>query len=251
MPVLILNETAKYSENGEADQKVIAVSYGRFKYNYLIHKDTNEASGSGSFMEVVGVSRIGKDGRKDYYVLVPFYPDVSLEGKDTENFDFYQWLEEIKDKENQKPVTFSEFGFMDETYAIALDKIPKDLREFYAQAFFSDAYLREVVSKNYRVTGSVTCSEGVPKINASDKSEPGMIIDLEAARYAGKHDAEDLSFFKLDSEASFIEFYRYQDGIVRAILDKEKEESKLESKASPKVEQNDGKPNEIEELGEI
>ena len=215
-PKLILNEDVSYSPDGAADQKVIAISYGKFRYGTM-HQTDGKPTVTSDLLELVGISRIGDDGKKDYYVLVPMDNQAY---KTNGHFDISKYMQEQK---KPKVSNLRKYGYFDEMYEFDVDRIPPELREFYASVFFSDIYLREAISKNYRFTGWIEMSEsGKPQIKADD-TMVGNAYDLEAARFAATHGTQDFTFSSLDAPAAFVEFYRLQNGIVDSILENERQ----------------------------
>ena len=222
-PRLILLERVNYSEDGEADQQVVAVSYGKFSYGTLFQKDGNPTQTS-ELMELVGITRIGEDGQKEYFVLVPFSNSKYLkDGK----FDLTAYEEEEKKTPVFKSVkTMNGFDY----YDLDFDKIPEDQRAFYASTYFSDVYLRSVIESNHRFAGLLIADENGLHIEASD-SYIGNDLDLEAAHYAEEYSAHDYHFLPLKKE-SFFNLKTSQLAIVKDVLDRQKrlgeEDKKLE-----------------------
>lgn len=161
-PEVLLDTFANYSKNGIENQRVIAVSYGKFHYankisdNSLIQPD------------LVGVTRIGRDGVKSYFTIIPL-----------DTISFRDSTEELKEGEKRYNFYFNgkknPFG-----NAVYSRRIPRDLVEFYTQTFLSDEYLNSAIENNYRYTGYVSKTPKGPVIIASDIAR----LDLDAAKYA-------------------------------------------------------------------
>ena len=220
-PRLILLEKVNYSEDGEADQQVVAVSYGKFSYGTMFQKD-GSATQVSDLMELIGVTRIGADGQKEYFVLVPFSNSKYL--KDG-RFDLTSYEEEEKKAPVFKSVkTMNGFDY----YDLDFEKIPEEQRAFYASTYFSDVYLRSVIENNYRFAGLVTSDENGLHIEASD-DYIGNDLDLEAAKYAADYSASGYHFLPLKKE-SFFNLKTSQHAIVKDVIERQKRLEKEDSK---------------------
>lgn len=189
-PHLILNETANYTPEGSADQKVIAVSYGKFVYGLQTNQGDTPKISNG-LVELVCISRIGEDGQKDYFVLVPF------QGK-------------------QKNSSNTNKQYIDSTSVI-----PENLRKFYANIFFSDTYLKSAIKENHRFAGLVHINEDGPTIEAND-SYQGNAENIEAAKFAQNNYSVGYHFPPLATDYSIASIRGMQYRIVRDILEEEK-----------------------------
>ena len=177
-PEVLCDVVTSYSKNGEENQRVVAISYGKFVYGTMFREDSKPTMSS-ELTEVVGVTRLGKDGVHTYFVLMPF-----------DNLDF-KLREEIKEGENLrkiylngKPSTFFDSKTNRRIHLVQRDKIPEDLAEFFANIAFSDEYLNAAIDYNYSYAGTVSARSGVPKIQASYLRHA---TDVDAARYAANY----------------------------------------------------------------
>lgn len=177
-PEVLCDVVTSYSKNGEENQRVVAISYGKFAYGTMFREDSTPTMSS-DLTEVVGVTRLGKDGVHTYFVLMPF-----------DNFDL-KHIDEIKEGEkpkkiylNGKPSPLWDSKTNRRIHLVQRDKIPEDLAEFFANIAFSDEFLSAAIDYNYSYAGTVSAKSGVPKIQASYLRNS---TDVDAARYASEH----------------------------------------------------------------
>ena len=177
-PEVLCDIVTNYSKNGEENQRVVAISYGKFAYGTMFREDSTPTMSS-DLTEVVGVTRLGKDGVHTYFVLMPF-----------DNLDF-KHLEDVKDGEklrkiylNGKSSALWDSKTNRRIHLVQRDKIPEELAEFFANIALSDEFLSAAIDHNYSYTGTVNAKSGVPKIQASYLRNA---TDVDAARYASEH----------------------------------------------------------------
>lgn len=181
-PQVIMDTLANYSEQYQvATQRVIAVSYGKFKYtidnvsNNLIQPD------------FIGITRIGKDGIHTYFGLavldrISFKSADEIEKTDSKyNLNLNGNEAVVTDYDTGKIV----FPVMNQ------GKIPRNLEEFYAKVFFSDEYMKKATDENYRYMGYVTevPTKGktkTPRINGYDIDTQDQRAAKHATGSAGK-----------------------------------------------------------------
>ena len=223
-PRLLCDKLAKYSEKGQENQRVIALSYGKFKYGTMF-KENKKPTITSNLMELVGITRLGKDVNNTYFVLMPF-DDVTLK-KD------YDFNEEDKSKERQLLLGNKRLDLKDtqgnDVHLVAKEKIPKELEDYYAKVAFSDEYLSAVVEDNYRFAGNVIENGKTPRISAS---YTGNAYDIEAAKYASKHPGfiGSRSVDSLDSYCNSPVFLSKHLELVRDIYYKSYKENKRDIK---------------------
>ena len=218
-PQVVMDTTAKYTNDGSADQRVIAISYGKFAYGNIFQKDGRPTYVS-DFMELVGVSRIGEDGQKNYFILVPF---MNKEFEKDGTFDYQKYM---KAQKNPDILPTINYGYNGEAYALNLERIPEEVRAFYANVYFSDVYLKNVIENNYRYAGMVTVNNHMPQIEASDKTFDNS-TDMEAARFAMNHFSQNYHFIPLKDDASFASLYSSQNRIIKEIMERTKQKDDM------------------------
>ena len=195
-PELLCDLQADYSQDGVENQRVVAFRYGRFKY-------TKTEEGAGGFNidttnmmpELVGISRIGKDGTKTYFVLMPPIDRIvyrSIKDKTVDPGDKlieFSVTQDVPVKtpsgrtriEKQTVPTNVVDGKTGKRLNIFRNKdIPEELEEFFAKVYFSDEYLSSVIKHNARYLGSVEQTKDGPVIHPTDEHK----FDLAAAHYA-------------------------------------------------------------------
>lgn len=174
-PKILFDTQAIYSEDGSENQRVMAVKYGEFDYNAKFNR-TGENKISSTAMELIGITRSGKDGFKNYFVLVPVN-NLSIK-KDSEISE----QDRIKNIViNGKKRTLIDKNTHEPIYFVKNDSISKAEEEFYAKVAFSDEILNHVIKSNYRYAGSVISEQGKLKLDATSSVTP---TDIEAAKYA-------------------------------------------------------------------
>ena len=250
-PELLCDLQANYSENGIENQRVVAFRYGRFKYG----KTQNEEGGfyidnTDVMPELVGISRIGKDGTKTYFVLMPPIDRIiyrPVNDKTVDQGDRLLKFTVTKDVEVPTPSgkkrvekktvpTDVVDGKTGKKLNIFRNKdIPEELEEFFAKVYFSDEYLSSVIENNARYLGSVEQGENGPVIITSDEEK----LDLAAAHYAahfpgriGKTMVKDFESFCSSTE---LEIKQYN-----LINDREKELKSKSKPAGPKKDEGQG-----------
>lgn len=132
-PELICDTIVKYSENGDEYQRVVMISYGKFHYNDGLFDSSIVQS------ELVGISRIGKDGIYTYSKVIPLdtisfrESDKAQKGEGRVKFSRTGNEDElvIKDSKTQRPL----FGFHSK-------KIPEDYRYSFVADFTADKRLQ-------------------------------------------------------------------------------------------------------------
>lgn len=202
-PKVILDTVAEYSAKGDENQRVVAVNYGKFVYGTMFNRD-GQPTISSEALDLVGVTRLGKDGVKTYFVLAPFAdiefkrdglfdpanerqflvngrPSRIMESSTVDRLDAMR-------KQGIKPTdrryqTAARLGTL---HMVVTDKIPADKADFYAKVAFSDRVLSQAVDGNYRFAGAVrdtVYGSGV-QLDASYTYNP---YDVEALMYAAKY----------------------------------------------------------------
>lgn len=183
-PIVVLDEKTNYSQGGQENQRVIAVSYGKFEYGTMFNGETPTITGN--IAELVGITRIGtrRDDVHNYFVLVPFDTfairdnDILKRGerrKSLREFGLSLDEEEIRDFQTKKRM-----------YLVETSRIPEELKEFFTNVVFSDYYLGIITNQNYRYVGTASQYEdGIPRINASLLPKTP---DLLAMQYASQFD---------------------------------------------------------------
>lgn len=220
-PKVILDDIAKYSQDGKENQRVIAISYGNFCYSTMFNEN-HEPTMSSEELELVGVTRLGKDGNKNYFVLMPFKKS--------------EFKKESELTENDKKISIFANGVKQELidgksgeilHLVQRERIPEDLRQFYAKVIFSDDYLENVISNNYRYAGAVANTDKGPKVDAN---YVGHAVDIEAAKYAQEFSGKvgKRTYYSLKSLLSSTDFLAKHLNYVKAIASGEYE--KVENK---------------------
>ena len=195
-PELLCDLQANYSENGIENQRVVAFRYGRFKYG----KTQNEQGGfnidnTEIMPELVGISRIGKDGTKTYFVLMPPIDRIKYRPVNDKTVDPGDRLLQFTVTQDVEVPTPSG-GTKIQKQAMATNvvdaktgkkvnifrnkEIPEELEEYFAKVYFSDEYLSSAIENNARYLGSVEQGENGPVIIPTDEGK----LDLAAAHYA-------------------------------------------------------------------
>ncbi len=174
-PVVICDTEANYSNDGIENQRVIAISYGTINYSKPRTKQSSEG------LELVGVTRIGADKERTYFVVTGFDRAELKKSEDAENdkkLDLYVDGKNAKIKEKD---TNREYVLVEK------DRIPEELEDYYSKIFFSDVYLDAVEKYYHRYAGIVVQDENsIPKIK-KDTALQTFLSDSEAIRYATKY----------------------------------------------------------------
>lgn len=202
-PLVVLDTFAEYSKGGVENQRVVAVSYGKFGYGTMFNNDGRPTIASEA-LDLVGVTRLGKDGVHTYFILVPFSDikfkraDEIVPGIDDERVlkvngrrttimdsatvDRLENLEKMgigKHSPHYKSVARS--GMLHMVYT---EKIPEEQVDFFSKVAFSDRLLSTAVEDNYRFLGGVHETD---KGFVMDSSYTRNAYDVEAAKYALEH----------------------------------------------------------------
>ena len=198
-PELICDLDAKYSEDGMENQRVIAFRYGKLKYT-----NTQDISGfnidrTSEMPELVGISRIGKDGTKTYFVLMPpldkltFLPYGEKPKNPGDRPYGFSITQDVKVttrsggtrvRHETRPADLIDGKTGKRLSAFRNRGIPENLKEFFAKVYFSDEYLASAIENNGRYIGSAIETENGPQIVPSDTGK----LNLSAAYYAKYHE---------------------------------------------------------------
>lgn len=175
-PKFICDLVAKYSNSGEENQRVVAVSYGRFESDSMFNQ--NNIPLAKDTMQFLGISRLGKDGLKNYFVLASLTNNVLMRALD------------LKEDEDERDISIDEFRTMlqvaDGPNKKYIYRIPQELEDYYATVAFSDECLDKAVKQNNRFAGSVDISRGKPRISAGYREQARNIeAAFHACRYPG------------------------------------------------------------------
>ena len=206
-PKVILDTMAEYSANGDENQRVIAVNYGKFVYGTMFNRE-GQPTISSEALDLVGVTRLGKDGVKTYFVLAPFTevqfksdrlfrPEVDgpnerrilVDGKEAPIVDgltanlLDSYRRSGMRPSNPKYQAGIRTGRL---HMILSDKIPAEKADYYAKVAFSDRVLKRAVEGNYRFAGEVreTMYGSGMSLDASYTHNP---YDVEALMYAYRY----------------------------------------------------------------
>ena len=240
-PELLCDLQAEYSENGIENQRVVAFRYGRFQYT-----KTQDIAGVFSIdntevmPELVGISRIGKDRTKTYFVLMPpidrivyrSVDDKTVEPGDrrinftaTKNVEVPTFFGKTKVERQTVPTNVVDGKTGKRLNVFRNKEIPEELEEFFAKVYFSDEYLSSIIKHNASYLGSVEQGKDGPVIHPTDE----LKLDLAAAHYAahfpgrvGKVMVKDLPSFCSSSELE-IRQYNLINEREKALREKTKE----------------------------
>lgn len=246
-PELICDLDANYSENGMENQRVIAFRYGRFKY-----KNTQDVEGfnidrTAEMPELVGISRIGKDGTKTYFVLMPPLDRLSFRPYGEKPQDPgdkpYSFLitQDVKVttrsggtrvRKETKPAKLVDGKTGRKLSAFRNREIPENLKEFYAKVFFSDEYLSNAIESNGRYIGAVIETENGPQIVPTDTGKANLSAAYYAKYHEGTVDRLRTRTFEDYCTSGELDIKQYN-------LINDHEKSKAKEKA-PKTDKNDG-----------
>lgn len=197
-PELLCDIQANYSENAIENQRVVAFRYGRFKYG----RTQNEQGGfnidnTDVMPELVGITRIGKDGTKTYFVLMPSIDRIKYRSVKDKTLDPGDRLLKFTVTQDAKVPTLSgRKRFQKQTMPTNIvdaktgkkinifrnKEIPEELEEYFVNVYFSDEYLSSVIENNARYLGTVEQGENGPVIIPTDEAK----LDLAAAHYAAR-----------------------------------------------------------------
>lgn len=195
-PELLCDLQADYSEEGLENQRVVAFRYGRFKYGKSQSAEGGFNIDNTDIMpELVGISRIGRDGTKTYFVLMPPIDRIKYRLASDKTVDPGDRLLKFTITQDvEVPTTSGRKKVQRETVPTDVvdgktgkkvnvfrnKEIPEELEEFFAKVYFSDEYLSSVIENNARYLGSVVDGEDGPVIVTADEEK----LDLAAAHYA-------------------------------------------------------------------
>lgn len=218
-PQLLFDAKAEYSENGIENQRVIAVSYGKLKYGTLFNPK-GDATMTSELMEIVGVTRVGKDGAQNYFVAVPL-----------SNADFKK-TSEISNEEQVVPFKVNgekrllfDMKTFDEYNLVRKDKIPESEIPFFAKVAFSDKNLTDAIERNYRFAGTVSKENGRLGL---DTSYTRNAYDLEALHYALDNEGK-INSHRCDNLRKYLQSTRLLTKQIKIIeeIDTQKGKSKI------------------------
>lgn len=197
-PELICDIEAQYSENGIENQRVIAFRHGKLKYRNTAEKDGVYIDNTAGMPELIGITRLGKDGTKTYFVLMqpldkmtfrPIGEKPEDPGEKPYGFTITQDVEVPTrfggtKTERQSSVAQIVDGKTKEKLNAFLNRdIPENLKDFFVKVYFSDEFLSNAIRNNARYIGTVLETDDGPRIRASDVGKS----DLAAAYYAKYH----------------------------------------------------------------
>lgn len=173
-PVLLLDKIAEYAPNANENQRVIAISYGKFYYETMFNNE-GQSTVSADNLELIGVTRIGVDGSKSYFVLAP-----TMQASLKRIFNIDQ-----KDVNITGVVgTIGEDNIEKRLFLVRESGIPADLENFYATVVFSNECLEAAINNNFRYVGEASMLDETPRLTARYK---GNEQDIEAACYASQY----------------------------------------------------------------
>lgn len=177
-PEVILDELAEYSPKGIENQRVVAIDYGNFEYDTFF-RENGEPTISSNNLHLVGVTRIGRDGVKNYFVIMPT-AEKQLKNKSELTEDD----KVLNLKLNNKNAEIKSKDGLDKYVFVKTDKVPKSKAKFYAKYALSDVVLEKAIQENNRFVGYILDTKEGPKINGSYKDFP---TDVEAVKYAASN----------------------------------------------------------------
>lgn len=197
-PELICDMEANYSENGIENQRVIAFRYGRLKYQKTPDVGGFNIDRTSEMPELVGISRIGKEGTKTYFVLMPPLDRLTFRplgekpedpGEKPFGFTVTQNVEVptrsggTRIKRQTTPADLIDGKTGEKLTAFRNRDIPEGLKEFFAKVYFSDEYLSSAIEHNARYIGTVVETDNGAQIRTSDVGKNNLL----AAYYARYH----------------------------------------------------------------
>jgi hypothetical protein len=208
-PILLVDGKTTYSQNGDENQRVIAIGYGGFEYN-----DPN-FNYSSSTLELVGITKKGADGIKNYFILMPL-----------ENLKLKKDYE-VSHQDNIVPV-FGDAKMLDlkskiEWQFVEGNGIPKGLEEFYKNVIMSDEYLKNAEFNNYRFAGYVNLKDNKPELRTCEDWN-GNKKDFEVCKFAALYPGNIISTGetkKVESISKFVsspKFYAKHLQLVEEIV---------------------------------
>lgn len=174
-PEVIMDELAEYSKNGEENQRVVAIDYGKFKYSTLFQM-SGYPSFSSDNLHIVGVTRIGNDGVKNYFVIMPLEGMKLKKASELTEHDI-----KVPLRVNSKKTSIRGYSDFEDYVFVKTPKIPDSKKDFYAKVALSDYMLEKAVQENYRYAGQVKETQLGYGIEAGDSAGA---YDLWAIQYA-------------------------------------------------------------------
>lgn len=171
-PELICDTVVKYSDDGDEYQRVVMISYGKFHYNDGLFDSSIVQS------ELVGISRIGKDGIYSYSKIIPLdtisFRDTDKAKKGEGRVKFSTKGKEINVKDDKTKNVL--FGFHSR-------KVPEDYRYSFVADFTADKRLQLFDEHGIEFLGmQQRCSSGI-KIENEDLAG----AEANAVAYACKY----------------------------------------------------------------
>ena len=149
-PQIILDSTARYSPDGVENQRVIAISYGRFCFDTMFNPK-GKPTISSDINEIIGVTRIGKDGPKSYIVIAPLF------GRELKNINDILENDELASVPGiPRDIRIIDNYGLNQYRFVRKERIPPEQSDFYSKIVFSDEYLSDAIEKNYGYIGSVS-----------------------------------------------------------------------------------------------
>ena len=212
-PELVCDLVTNYSENGIENQRVIAVSYGEMTYNTDFTRRTNTPTYTGSGLELVGITKIGNDGIKNYFVFTRFPNKTKI--KNSEEFG-------VDTSNNAVKLFDSDTG--EDLFVLHDARIPESQKELYANAFFDDGYLSTIENNYGRYAGYVIQNGDNPIVTSDERDKKAIRY---GTRYRGKCGNDRFSIGELCRSKSLKET---QEKIVNSLLKQTKEEKRKNSK---------------------
>lgn len=197
-PELLCDLEANYSENGEENQRVIAFRYGRLKYKCPSEIEGFNIDRTSEMPELIGISRIGKEGTRNYFVLMPpidrliFRPVGEKPQDPGEKLYRFSVTQDVqvptrsgmtKIERQTRPTNIVDAKTGQRLNTFKNKDIPENLKEFFVKVYFSDEYLSNAIEHNARYIGSVVETDRGPVIRTADIEK----LNLSAAHYAMCH----------------------------------------------------------------
>lgn len=194
-PELICDLSANYSEDGIENQRVIAFRYGKLSSSKKSNSEPFVVDTSSGNSDLIGITRIGKDGARTYFVLMQpmdrmtFKPIGEIPNDPGDKLYNFTFTEDTKVSTRLGGTRIKSKTKLGEIFdgntgrrlnAFINKDIPEDLKEFFAKVYFSDEYLSNAIKHNSRYIGYVVNSQNRPVVRTSDLEK----TNLSAAQYA-------------------------------------------------------------------
>jgi len=146
-PEVLCDMFTTYTEDSRTNQRVIAISYGKFNCQMGIFNNNINPP------EIIGVTRIGNDGIKHYFAIaslgnMSFRNDRSLNPGE----------KRVQLKANKKPANFVDSA-NNKLYGVMSPKIPEEYADDIVNVLFSDYNMRNSIESNSRCLGYITPSD--------------------------------------------------------------------------------------------